>query len=268
MPTGRFAQQDVSLFSRRFLGDRPKPLFEFLCEPFICAALQGVQAVEAEVQFSRPLPGEDGLFAPAGQQIGLGQASAIRQVVITWPTTGRTDIYRDLPLDRFASIREGNLDDIDLSGINMGLVNLFPSNLTSGNWKFGIVVSENASDKQFEAIGRIMSGQEGGIFADFAGLVGENLGVERGEVTFSDGDQPTGSISGSSFTFEPLPGPEGSDAQTTVRNAAFGFAPEFRVGRAAGHSDVFDIEYDGVYAEAADFEFASEMDEGAATGRG
>ena len=53
-----------------------------------------------------------------------------------------------------------------------------------------------------------------------------------------------------------------------MKNAAFGFAPEFRVGRSSGHTDVFGIEFDAVYAESADYEFASEMAEGAATGRG
>ena len=164
-------------------------------------------------------------------------------------------------------IADGDLDGTDLSGVNIGLVNNFPSNLSSGNWKFGVVVSDNASDEQFDAIGRIMSGQEGGMFADFAGLIGENLGMERGEVSFSDGDRPTGSISGSSFTFDPLPGPEGSGAQTTVRNAMFGFAPEFRVGRTSGSQSAMGIEFDARYGEAADFEWASEMAEGAPRGR-
>ena len=87
-------------------------------------------------------------------------------------------------------------------------------------------------------------------------------------MTFSDGDTPSFSIRGNSFTFEPLAGPEGRGTQTTVKNAAFGFAPEFRVGKTSGHSDVFGIEYDGVYAESAEFEFASEMAEGAPAGRG
>jgi hypothetical protein len=164
-------------------------------------------------------------------------------------------------------IADGDLDGTDLSGVNIGLVNNFPSNLSSGNWKFGVVVSDNASDEQFDAIGRIMSGQEGGMFADFAGLIGENLGMERGEVSFSDGDRPTGSISGSSFTFDPLPGPEGSGAQTTVKNAMFGFAPEFRVGRTSGSQSAMGIEFDARYGEAADFEWASEMAEGAPRGR-
>jgi hypothetical protein len=165
-------------------------------------------------------------------------------------------------------IAEGNLDDVDLGGVNMGWANLFPSNLTAGNWKFGVVVSDNASDEQFDAIDRIMRGQEGGIFAEFSGLIGDYLGTERGDVTFSDGDKPTGSISGSSFTFEPLPGPEGSGGETTVKNAAFGFAPEFRVGRTSGSQSALGIEFDAVYGESADYEFASEMAEGAPAGRG
>jgi hypothetical protein len=164
-------------------------------------------------------------------------------------------------------VAEGNLDDVDLGGINIGLINIFPSNLSAGNWTFGVVVSEEASDEQLDAVDRIMRGQEGGPFEQFAALYGNYLGTERGEVTFSDGDKPTGSIRGNSFTFEPLPGPEGSGAQTTVKNAAFGFAPEFRVGRAPTHSDVYDIEFDGVYGETAQYEFASEMEEGAPVGR-
>jgi hypothetical protein len=165
-------------------------------------------------------------------------------------------------------IADGNLDDTDLSGTTLSLVNLFPSNLTSGNWKLGVVVDESASDEQAGAIERIIKGDEGGAFADFAALTDEWLGMERGRVAFSDGDRPSGSVGGTDFSFEPLPGPEGSDAQTTVKNAAFGFAPEFRVGRTSGHFNVHGIEFDAVYGETADYEFASEMAEGAAPGRG
>jgi hypothetical protein len=165
-------------------------------------------------------------------------------------------------------VAEGNLDDTDLSGVNLGLVNLFPSNLTAGNWKLGIVVDESASDEQANALEQIISGKEGGPFADFAGLTDEWLGMERGSVTFSDGDRPSASIGDSNWTFEPLEGPPGSGTQTTVKNAAFGFAEEYRVGRAPGHMSALGIEFEAIYGETADYEFASEMAEGAAPGRG
>jgi hypothetical protein len=165
-------------------------------------------------------------------------------------------------------IADGNLDDTDLSGVNLAMVNLFPSNLTSGNWKLGIVVDENASDEQAKALERIIKGEEGGVFEQFAALTDEWLGTERGPVTFSDGDTPSASIGGDPSTFEPLPGPEGSNTQTTVRNAMFGFAEEFRVGRAPGKVSVFGMDFETIYGESADYEFSSEMAEGAPVGRG
>jgi hypothetical protein len=165
-------------------------------------------------------------------------------------------------------VADGNLDDVDLAGVDVVLVNHFPSNLTAGGWKLGIVVGDGASDEQANAVETIIKGDEGGPFADFAALTDEWMGMERGSVSFSDGDRPTGSVAGTDFTFEPLPGPEGSDSETTVRNAAFGFAPEFRVGKSSGHFNVHGVEFDAIYGETADYEFASEMEEGAAKGRG
>jgi hypothetical protein len=165
-------------------------------------------------------------------------------------------------------VADGNLDDTDLSGVSVGLVNHFPSNLSAGGWKLGIVVDEGASDEQAGALDRIFKGEEGGPFADFAALTEDWLGMARGPVSFSDGDRPSGSIGDSSWTFEPLPGPEGSNTQTTVKNAVFGFAEEFRVGNAPGHMSAHGIEFDAIYGETADYEFASEMPEGAARGRG
>ena len=166
------------------------------------------------------------------------------------------------------SIADGNLDDTDVSGVTVALVNHFPSNLTAGGWKLGVIVDEGASDEQAQALEKIFKGDDGGPFAEFAALTDEWLGMERAKVTFSDGDRPSASIGNSSFTFEPLPGPEGSDAQTSVSNAMFGFAPEFRIGRAPGRMSNFGIEFDAIYGESADYEFASEQAEGASVGRG
>ena len=107
-----------------------------------------------------------------------------------------------------------------------------------------MVVNDDASDEQLDAIDRIMRGQEGGPFEMFASLYGNYLGTERGEVTFSDGDTPSFSIRGNSFTFEPLAGPGGQrhadDGEERRRSASRRSSGS---ARRSGHSDVFDIEY-------------------------
>jgi hypothetical protein len=162
-------------------------------------------------------------------------------------------------------IKNGNLDDTDLSGTTFAFCNLFPSNLSAGNWKVGIVIDEGASDDQAQALERILHGDEGGPFGEFAGLFGEWLGVERDKVSVSDGERPSGTAGDTNFTFEPLEGPGGE--HTTVKNAMFGFAPEFRVGKAPCSSKWFGLDFDGVYGETADYEFSSEMGEEAPKGR-
>jgi len=165
-------------------------------------------------------------------------------------------------------IAKGNLDDVDLSGVNIGLVNLFPSNLTAGGWKFGLVVDDGASDEQAQALERIIKGEEGGPFETFAALTDEWLGMERAPVTFTNGgDTPSASIGDSKLTFEPTKGPEGSHTETTVHNAPFGFAPEFRVGHSSGKLSNLGVEFEAIYGETAEYQFSDVMEEGAPVGR-
>jgi hypothetical protein len=46
--------------------------------------------------------------SPLRQEIGLGKASGIESVEITWPTTGRTQMLKGLALDQFYKVREGD----------------------------------------------------------------------------------------------------------------------------------------------------------------
>ena len=164
------------------------------------------------------------------------------------------------------SVKDGNLDDLDVSGVNFALYNHFPSNLTAGNWKVAIVIDNGASDEQAQAIETIVKGEAGGPFGDLSNFYGEVLGIERDDVTFSDGVRPSASVGSSSeVTFEPLEGPDGSP--TTVKGAMFGFAPEYRIGHGPGKSDRFGLSYEPVYAETADFEFSTEQAADAPAGR-
>jgi hypothetical protein len=161
-------------------------------------------------------------------------------------------------------IAQGSSDDMDLSGIDFAFYNYFPARLSAGNWRVGFVVDEAASPEQAQALERILSGQEGGTFGELAPLIGEYLGMERGSVRVSDGDTPRGSVAGKTeVRFEPSRGVDG--APTTVKNAAYGFAAEYRIGTAAGRSDAFGLAFDSSYGEHADFEYSSE---GAGEARG
>jgi hypothetical protein len=130
--------------------------------------------------------------------------------------------------------------------------------LSAGDWTVGLVIDEGASDEQAQALERIVKGDEGGPFGEFAGLISTVAGIERGRVTFSDGDRPSGSVDGKSeFSFEPFTGADGSP--TKVANAMFGFAPEYTIGRGSGRSDAFGLTFDPSYGETAEFEFSTEM---------
>jgi hypothetical protein len=199
----------------------------------------------------------------SGKYVGNCTCQLICPCPVDGTPTGPNGECRGLNVFHIAS---GNLDDTDLSGVDFAFVNWFPSNLTAGGWKFGVVVDDGASEAQATALESILHGEAGGPFAEFAALYSEWLGVERAGVTLSDGGTPSGAVAGrASFTFEPLPGPDGG--VTTVKNAMFGFVPEFQIGKAPGHSDLFGLDFDGVYGESADFTFSSEMAENAPKGR-
>jgi len=163
-------------------------------------------------------------------------------------------------------VADGNLDDLDLSDVDFAFYNLFPSNLSSGNWKVGLIVDASASDDQAEALERILSGREGGPFGQLSQFYGEYLGMERAAVSLGEGDRPGLTVEGrTELSYEPLTGPDGSS--TKIRNAMFGFAPEFEVGRTTGRSDAFGMSYEASYGETADYVFSSEETEETAHGR-
>jgi hypothetical protein len=152
-------------------------------------------------------------------------------------------------------IKDGSLDDTDLSGVNVAMGYMAPSNISAGNLKLGIVVDEGASDEQAEALERIFKGDEGGMWGDFVPLVEEWLGVERAAVSISDGDEPSGKIGDVDVKFQAFKGPDGKP--TTASNAAFGFAPVFTLGQSSGSSGILGESFEASYGEAAEFEYTS-----------
>jgi hypothetical protein len=189
----------------------------------------------------------------AGKYIASCNCSLVCPCPYDGPPTGPDGQCRGLLV--FEN-REGSLDGTDLGGTRWALYNLFPSNLSAGNWKIGVIVDDSASDEQAQAIERIASGEEGGPFGDFAGFVGEYLGLDRARISMSENQATVDGVG--EFSWEPFTGPDGS--VTTVSKAMFGFAPTFQIGKSSGrYSTKAGADIEAVYGESADYEFSSEM---------
>ena len=59
---------------------------------------------------------------PLRQTIGLGNAKQIETVIVSWPTTGETQTFANVPLDRCISIVEGEAGwtEIELAAVRLG----------------------------------------------------------------------------------------------------------------------------------------------------
>lgn len=152
-------------------------------------------------------------------------------------------------------ITTGTKDGTDLSNIDVGWVYELPGNVTAGNWTSALILDPSVSDEQVSALEDILMGKDGGPFAEFAPLIASWKKTERAPVTFTSGREAKGTIGKSTLTFQGLDGGDGNP--TTMKNAMFGFAPEFEIGHGAGRTDTAGISFESVYGEHANFEFAS-----------
>lgn len=186
----------------------------------------------------------------SGTYVGHCDCQQICPCAMDGPPTGKDGECRGLLV--FA-VKDGNLDDLDLSDVKVAMGYMAPSNISAGNLKLGVVVDAGASDEQADALGRIFKGDEGGMFGEFVPLVGEWLGVERAPISFSDGDEPSAKIGDTDVNFTAYRGQDGNP--TTASNAPFAFAPVFTLGTSSGRSGVLGQDFDASYGEAAEFEY-------------
>ena len=79
-------------------------------------------------------------------------------------------------------IERGRYGNIPLDGITFIVLGYTPEEMGKGNWSVGLVVDEQASAEQREAITAIASGAAGGPMAPLSGLIGKFLGVEQAPI--------------------------------------------------------------------------------------
>lgn len=73
-------------------------------------------------------------------------------------------------------IASGQVDGLDVSGLNVAVVADTPQLMSDGGWRLGLIVDAAASPQQAEALGGVFSGQLGGPMEGLGPLVGEILG--------------------------------------------------------------------------------------------
>lgn len=143
------------------------------------------------------------------------------------PTEGYCQTWAGIRIDK------GHFDDVDLSGINAGLVMEIPGLMSRGNWEAGLFVDERASVYAVKALTRIFTGRAGGSTHLLSILVGKFLGVRQEPIHYrvENGTryfQIPGIVDGA---VTPVRGKE-SGEQVVIKNSEYWIAPDVIVSRA------------------------------------
>jgi hypothetical protein len=83
-------------------------------------------------------------------------------------------------------VDSGEINGVDVSGLNFALFLDTPPVMSEGNWRVGVYLDDDASDSQAEQLGALLSGQLGGPPAMLAPLISEMLGVEKASISYRD----------------------------------------------------------------------------------
>lgn len=98
------------------------------------------------------------------------------------PTEGHCDVAVAWHID------QGTYGQTLLNNLNVVCIFSTPGNMIEGNWKAALYIDEKALPEQREALVNIFSGQSGGAFALFKGLISEFLGIKYVPIEFSKED--------------------------------------------------------------------------------
>jgi hypothetical protein len=75
-------------------------------------------------------------------------------------------------------VESGEVDGVDISGLNWAMLVDTPPVMSEGNWRVGVVLDERASEEQQAKLGAVLGGELGGPPAMLGPLIGEMIGVQ------------------------------------------------------------------------------------------
>ena len=94
------------------------------------------------------------------------------------PTEGYCQTWAGFRIDA------GHFGEVDLSGLNLGLIMEIPGYMSRGNWTAGLFIDKRASVYAVKALTKIFTGKAGGTTSLLSILVGKFLGVEQVPITY------------------------------------------------------------------------------------
>ena len=157
------------------------------------------------------------------------------------PTEGYCQTWAGVRID------EGAFGDVELSGLNVGLLIDIPGKMGRGNWKTAAFIDERASDEAYDALVNIFSGAARGTTGLFGVLVGEFLGAERAPISYENDGNVRRLMVGKKIQGEvaPITGKDGKDV--VISNTEYWIAPDITVatatkGRVRAHGRVWDFQ--------------------------
>ncbi|WP_294220283.1 DUF1326 domain-containing protein [uncultured Shimia sp.] len=165
------------------------------------------------------------------------------------PTEGHCQTWGGVRID------EGQYGDVDLSGLNIGLLIEIPGMMSRGNWKVALFIDDRASPEAYNALVDIFSGKAKGTTGLFKVLVGEIIGVERqpvGYETSEDGKTRHITVGRKiEGVVYPVEGKD-KDEEIVIKNTKYWMGPDITVataskGRVRAFGRVWD--FDGRSAE-------------------
>jgi hypothetical protein len=132
---------------------------------------------------------------------------------------------------------KGHINDVDVSGLTLGLVSKIPGNVLAGNWKMAVYVDSKASSQQKEAILAAHTGKLGGPLADLAKLVGEVVGVYDVPIQFNMAEGKGTVRIGDAVSAEMAPYADSQGRPTKLVDTVFSTIPgsPAYVGKATSH---------------------------------
>ncbi len=163
------------------------------------------------------------------------------------PTEGHCQTWGGVRID------SGHYGDVNLSGLNIGLLIEIPGMMGRGNWKVALFIDERADDAAYNAICDIFSGKAKGTTGLFSVLVGEIIGVERQPVSYETEGKTRHITVGRKIqgVVHPVPG-KSADEDIVIKNTQYWMGPDITVatatkGKVRSHGRVWD--FDGRSAE-------------------